>query len=134
MSISDEHPTSVEALKDKCGRIVSSEEAMEKIAQTMPWAPVRQPRKKTCGNCRHFAKEPNAGGRGCCFLTDDLESYPVKGEHYPFCKAWEKREEDRAEKLAEIVRGKDCALFDSCPMRKGDGTCWCWQARMKHDR
>lgn len=45
--------------------------------------------KKTCGNCRHFAKEPNAGGRGCCFLSDDLGSYPVKGEHYPFCRGWE---------------------------------------------
>lgn len=44
--------------------------------------------KKTCGNCRHFAKEPDAGGRGCCFLSDDLGFYPVKGEHYAPCREW----------------------------------------------
>ena len=29
----------------------------------------------------------------------------------------------------EVVFGAECALYGSCPMRKGDGTCWCWQAR-----
>lgn len=33
----------------------------------------------------------------------------------------------------EIVRGRDCALFDRCPMRKGDGTCFCWQGRLRKD-
>lgn len=28
-----------------------------------------------------------------------------------------------------IIRGSECSLFDRCPIRKGDGTCYCWQAR-----
>lgn len=43
---------------------------------------------KICGNCKHFAKEPNGGGRGCCFLSDDLEAYPVRGDAYAACKDW----------------------------------------------
>lgn len=27
----------------------------------------------------------------------------------------------------EVVRGAECALFERCPIRKGDGTCFCWQ-------
>ena len=33
----------------------------------------------------------------------------------------------------EIVRGRDCARFNRCPMRKGDGSCFCWQGRRRED-
>lgn len=32
-----------------------------------------------------------------------------------------------------LVRGCDCALFERCPMRKGDGSCFCWQGRRRED-
>lgn len=31
------------------------------------------------------------------------------------------------EQREEIIRGRDCVLFDRCPMRRGDGSCFCWQ-------
>ena len=44
--------------------------------------------KRICGNCKRFAKEPNAGGRGCCFMSDDLGSYPVVGDCDKACEHW----------------------------------------------
>lgn len=44
--------------------------------------------KRICGNCKRFAKEPNAGGRGCCFMSDDLGSYPVVGDYDKACEHW----------------------------------------------
>lgn len=72
--------------------------------------------KKTCGNCRHFAKEPDAGGRGCCFLSDDLGSYPVKGEHYAPCREWKpetnwQRFYGTPEKAAKTIKhGSNCEI------------------------
>lgn len=43
---------------------------------------------KICGNCHYFAKEPKAGGRGCCFMSDDLGSYPVVGDTDQACDRW----------------------------------------------
>lgn len=43
---------------------------------------------RICGNCKRFAKEPNAGGRGCCFMSDDLGSYPVVGDCDQACELW----------------------------------------------
>ena len=45
--------------------------------------------KRVCGNCKRFAKEPNAGGRGCCFMSDDLGSYPVVGDCDRACEFWQ---------------------------------------------
>lgn len=28
----------------------------------------------------------------------------------------------------EVVSGAECAHFERCPMRRGDGSCFCWQA------
>lgn len=92
--------------------------------------------KKTCGNCRHFAKEPDAGGRGCCFLSDDLGFYPVKGEHYAPCKGWKPQTNwqrcfgtpERAAETIEVITDtcyeygmhyeasdcKKCPIYDHC--------------------
>lgn len=79
--------------------------------------------KKTCGNCRHFAKEPNAAGRGCCFLSDDLESYPVKGEHYAPCRGWKPQTnwqryfgtpEKAKDTVFKIIKAVDCGKFEHC--------------------
>ena len=43
---------------------------------------------RICGNCHHFAKEPCAGGRGCCFMSSDLMSYPVVGDTDRACDKW----------------------------------------------
>lgn len=86
--------------------------------------------KKACGNCRHFAKEPNAGGRGCCFLSDDLGSYPVKGEHYAPCREWKlqtnwQRWFGTPEKAVEALKEPTdrCCFWVSCQKCPLEGYC-----------
>lgn len=45
-----------------------------------------------------------------------------------FARIWQL---NNGEGLPEIVRGRDCERFDRCPMRKGDGSCFCWQGLPK---
>lgn len=34
----------------------------------------------------------------------------------------------------ELVRCGDCIHFGRCPMRKGDGSGYCWQAKRREER
>lgn len=34
----------------------------------------------------------------------------------------------------ELVRCGDCIHFERCPMRKGDGSGYCWQAKRREER
>ena len=36
-----------------------------------------------------------------------------------------------ARTTGELVRCNDCVHFSRCPMRKGDGSGYCWQARKR---
>ena len=39
-----------------------------------------------------------------------------------------------ARMTGELVRCGDCIHFDRCPMRKGDGSGYCWQAKRREER
>ena len=34
----------------------------------------------------------------------------------------------------ELVRCGECIHFERCPMRKGDGSGYCWQAKRREER
>lgn len=36
--------------------------------------------------------------------------------------------------VGELVRCRDCVHFGRCPMRKGDGSGYCWQAKRREAR
>ena len=39
-----------------------------------------------------------------------------------------------ARTTGELVRCGDCIHFGRCPMRKGDGSGYCWQAKRREER
>lgn len=39
-----------------------------------------------------------------------------------------------ARTTGELVRCRDCIHFGRCPMRKGDGSGYCWQAKRREER
>ena|GEM_PF-7130717 len=40
----------------------------------------------------------------------------------------------RSRTTGELVRCGECIYFGRCPMRKGDGSGYCWQAKRREER
>lgn len=37
-------------------------------------------------------------------------------------------------RMGDLVRCGDCIHFGRCPMRRGDGSGYCWQAKRREER
>ena len=37
-------------------------------------------------------------------------------------------------RMGDLVRCGECIHFERCPMRKGDGSGYCWQAKRREER